>query len=112
MIKLMLLYCRSYITVTTFKWCGDGIITFVGTQSIAKLFSTLSPTHSVFCFLATLSATGSRSLKLLCAAEIDCILEDGGEFVELKTQQFGRFGEQFPVRNKGFQFKGGFLFFN
>ena len=60
-------------------------------------------------FLATLSATGGRSLKLLCAAEIDCILEDDGEFVELKTQQFGRFGEQFPVRNKGFQFKGSFL---
>ena len=62
--------------------------------------------NSLCVFLATLSATGGRSLKLLCAAEIDCIFSDGGEFVELKTQQLGRSVEHFPVRNKAFQFKG------
>ena len=78
-------------------------IPFVGTQSqnSSQLFPQLT-----LCFLATLSATGGRSLKLLCAAEIDCILANGHEYIELKTQQFGRFGEHFPVRNKGFQFKG------
>ena len=87
---------------------ANGIIYSFRWHAIAKLFSILNSfPNSLFVFLATLSATGGRSLKLLCAAEIDCILANGHEYIELKTQQFGRFGEHFPVRNKGFQFKGG-----